>query len=248
MKILCVIPSRIGSTRLARKPLLPILGKPMIQWTYENAKKCRSIQELVVATDSEEIRSCVESFGGKVVMTDSQIQTGSDRAAAVAEAYPDVDVVVNLQGDEPFIRAEILDQLLSPYMRGENPDMATVAYPLDEEAYTNPGAVKVITDFQGYALYVSRSPIPFFREVVQAPVFHHMGLYAFRREFLLRYRSLPQGLLERAESLEQLRAMEHGHRIRVSITEHRTLEINTPEEYAQAQYFARKFSLREGLS
>ncbi len=241
MKILCVIPSRIGSTRLANKPLLPILGKPMVQWTYENASKSKLLTKIVVATDDARIASVIQAAGGEAIMTPPDICTGSDRVAFVAERFPDMDVVVNLQGDEPFIRPESLEQLLAPYVRGENPDMATLAFPLDEHAYVDPGAVKVITDLQGYAIYFSRSPIPYFREPAQAPVFHHMGLYAFRRDFLMRYCKLPQTMLEKVESLEQLRAIEHGYRIKVSITQNRTLEINTPEEYERAQEFARTY-------
>lgn len=239
MKILCVIPSRIGSTRLLRKPLLPIQGKPMIQWTYENAVRCKHFNRVIVATDDREIAHTIESAGGEVAMTDPNIQTGSDRVAAVAKSYPDMDVIVNLQGDEPFIRPRMLEQLLAPYLAGEQPDMTTLAYPLNlQTKYNDPGAVKVITDLQGNALYFSRAPIPYFRTHQKAPVHHHIGLYAFRRDFLMLYTSLPNTPLQEIESLEQLRALEHGYKIRVCLTEERTLEINTPEEYEQAQVFA----------
>lgn len=239
MNILCVIPSRIGSTRLPRKPLLPIQGKPMIQWTYENAARCKHLTHLVVATDSQEIADCVESIGGNVLLSDEEFKTGTDRVASIAEKIPAADVVVNLQGDEPFIQAEMLEELLQPYLDGKNPEMATLAYPLNEESYENPGAVKVLIDKQGYAMYFSRAPIPYFRESVEAPVFHHLGLYAFQKDFLLKYRALPESRLEKAESLEQLRALENGHRIYVSITQHRSVEVNTPEEYESAQVFAK---------
>lgn len=238
MKILCVIPSRIRSTRLPRKPLLPIQGKPMIQWVYERAVGCKVLSEVVVATDSDEISEVIQAIGGKVCMTDPELQTGSDRVAAVAEHYPDVDVVINLQGDEPFIRPQMLEQLVAPYLRGESPEMTTLAYPLDMETkYAEPGAVKVITDLNGNALYFSRSPIPYFRTQQKAPVYHHIGLYAFRRDFLMCYKNLPKTPLEQVESLEQLRALEHGYKIRVCLTAQKTLEINTPEEYELAQQF-----------
>lgn len=237
MKILCVIPSRIRSTRLARKPLLPIQGKPMIQWTYENAKRCDILTDLIVATDCQEIADVITRIGGKVEMTDPEIPTGSERAAAVAERHPEMDVIINLQGDEPFIRPSMLKTLVSPYLNGEMPEMTTLAYPLAPEKYHEPGAVKVIRDLQGNAIYFSRAPIPYYRTEINAPVFHHIGLYAFRRDFLLHYKTLPQTPLELAESLEQLRVIEHGHKIRVCLTEERTLEINTPEEYEQAQHF-----------
>lgn len=239
MKILCVIPSRISSTRLPRKPVLPIQGKPMVQWTYENAKRCQLFAEVVVATDSEEIAAIIKNIGGKVEMTDPSIQTGSARVAVVAERYPDMDVIVNLQGDEPFIKPIMLEQLLAPYLAGENPDMATLAYPLAEDKYHNPGTVKVITDLNHHAIYFSRAPIPYFRieKTADLPLYNHMGLYAFSREFLAIYAKLPQTPLDKIESLEQLRAIEHGYKIRVSLTEEKTLEINTPEEYEQAQAF-----------
>jgi 3-deoxy-manno-octulosonate cytidylyltransferase (CMP-KDO synthetase) len=211
----------------------------MIQWVYENASRCSLLQEVVVATDSHEIASIIQHVGGKVVMTDPQLPTGSDRVAAVAASYPNIDVVINLQGDEPFIKPRMLEQLVAPYLAGESPDMTTLASPLDMEThYLHPGAVKVVTDLKGNALLFSRAPIPFFRTPgVKAPVYHHMGLYAFRRDFLLQYTQLPQTPLEKIEALEQMRALEHGFTIRVCLTDEKTLEINTPEEYKQAQTF-----------
>lgn len=237
MKILCVIPSRLRSTRLAKKALLPIKGKPMVQWTYENAKRCTILHDVIVATDSEEIANVIKSVGGRIAMTDPDLPTGSERAAAVAENHPDVDVVINLQGDEPFIKPTMLEQLVAPYLNGEKPDMTTLAYPLSEDKYHNPATVKVITDLKGDAIYFSRAPIPFYRTEERANVYNHMGLYAFTRDFLLYYKTLPQTPLEKTESLEQLRVLEHGHKIRVCLTEERTLEVNTLEEYEQAQVF-----------
>ena len=238
MKILCVIPSRIQSTRILRKPLSLIQGKPMIQWVYENAKRCQALADVIVATDSEEIADVVHQAGGKTLMTDPNLPTGSDRVAAVARQYPEMDVIINLQGDEPFIRPRMLEQLVAPYLQGESPEMTTLASPLDRETnYLNPGAVKVITDLHGNALYFSRSPIPYFRMSQQAPVYHHIGLYAFRRDFLLYYTTLQQTPLEKTELLEQLRVLEHGFKIRVCLTQDKTLEINLPEELEQAQSF-----------
>lgn len=238
MKILCVIPSRIASTRIQRKPLLPIQGKPMIQWVYENASRCSVLSDVIVATDHDEIASVIHAIGGKTVMTDPNLATGSDRVAAVAAQFPDMDVIINLQGDEPFIKPLMLEQLVQPYLSGESPDMTTLAYPLDMKTkYHDPGSVKVITDLKGNAIYFSRSPIPYFRVQEKAPVYNHMGLYAFRRDFLMIYQKLPQTPLEKTESLEQLRALEHGYKIRVCLTEEKTLEINTPEEYELAQRF-----------
>lgn len=238
MNILCVIPSRIQSTRLPRKPLLPIQGKPMVQWTYENAKRCPLLTKIVVATDDESIANVITGMGGEVAMTDPNIATGSDRAAVVALQHPEADVIINLQGDEPFIRPEMLEQLVAPFFSDNQPNMTTLAYPLAADKYNAPGSVKVITDLNGDAIYFSRSPIPYYRTPdTNAPVYNHMGLYAFKRDFLLTYCKLPQTPLEKAENLEQLRALEHGYKIRVCLTEQKTLEINTPEEYELAQTF-----------
>jgi 3-deoxy-manno-octulosonate cytidylyltransferase (CMP-KDO synthetase) len=242
-KILCVIPSRIGSTRLARKPLAMLAGKPMVQRTYEAARTCSAFTEVVVATDSDEIADVIKKCGGKVVMTDSAIETGSDRVAFVAGLYPDMEIIANLQGDEPFVRKEMLTALVQPYLNGERPEMTTLANPLDfTKQYQSPDMVKVIVDKNHNAIYFSRSPIPYQREVIQnIPVYHHQGMYAFTREFLLTFTKLPQLPLELSEKLEQLRALEHGYKIRVCLTEHKTLEINTPEELAQAQVLAENY-------
>jgi len=238
MRILCVIPSRMGSTRTPRKPLLPIHGKPMIQWVYENARLSKIITDVVVATDSQEIMDVVASFGGKALMTSPDFQTGSDRVAAVAKNYEDMDVIINLQGDEPFIKPTMLETLVQPYLDGQMPCMTTLARPLNLSlSHAEPGAVKVITDLYDNAIYFSRAPIPYFRVDAFAPVYHHIGLYAFQRDFLLKYTTLSQSPLEKTESLEQLRALEHGYKIRVCFTDEDTLEINTPEEYAAAQKF-----------
>jgi 3-deoxy-manno-octulosonate cytidylyltransferase (CMP-KDO synthetase) len=238
MQTLCVIPSRIGSTRLARKPLLEIQGKPMIQWVYENACRCTMLDKVIVATDSEEIATIIRQCGGIAEMTDPALQTGSDRVASVAARYPEMDIVINLQGDEPFIKPRMLEQLIAPYLAGETPDMTTLAFPLNlETEHDVAGIVKVITDIFHNALYFSRAPIPYFRTHGEAPVYHHMGLYAYRRDFLLHYTTLAQTPLEKIESLEQLRALENGHTIRVCLTEEGTLEINTLEELEAAQKF-----------
>jgi 3-deoxy-manno-octulosonate cytidylyltransferase (CMP-KDO synthetase) len=238
VKILCVIPSRMQSTRLPRKALLPIQGKPMVQWTYENAARSTLLSDLIVATDDHEIANVIKNIGGKVAMTDPDIPTGSERVAAVASQYPEMDIIINLQGDEPFIHPSMLEALVAPYLAGETPEMTTLATPLDlASSYHEAGAVKVITDISNHAIYFSRSPIPHFRTETHAPVYHHMGLYAFRRDFLMLYPSLRQTPLEIAESLEQLRVIEHGYKIRVCLTDRKTLEINTREEYERAQGF-----------
>ena len=241
LKIVCVIPSRIGSTRLPRKPLLPINGKPMVQVVYENALKCNCFSQVIVATDSEEIAQVITSVGGSAVLTASDLACGSDRVAAVARTLKEADIIVNLQGDQPFIQPLMLEQLLLPYLHMDLssglPDMATLAASLDPKEHQDPGVVKVITDINSNALYFSRAPIPYNRTQpnMTLPVYHHIGLYAFRREFLLKFTELPATPLEIAESLEQLRALEHGFKIRVSLTNIKTWEVNTPEDYELAK-------------
>lgn len=240
MKILCVIPSRIQSTRLPRKALQLIQGKPMVQWVYENASKCSIITKVIVATDSEEIATTIKNCGGNVEITSADLPTGSDRVATVAEKYNEMDIVINLQGDEPFIKPKMLEQLVAPYLAGEKPAMTTLAYKLDlEKEHNDPRIVKVITALNGNALYFSRAPIPYFTDATKnvVPIYHHTGLYAFQRDFLLLYRNLPQTPLEKAESLEQLRALEHGYCIRVCLTEEKTLEINDEKDLSAAQNF-----------
>lgn len=240
MNILCVIPSRIGSTRLPRKALLPIRGKPMVQWVYENALRCKLLTKVVVATDSEEIAEVIRGCGGSVEMTSSDLRTGTDRVAVVAEKYPDMEIIVNLQGDQPFVKPEMIEELVAPYLAGEKPEMTTLATELDmEKEYQEPSVVKVVTDRNSNALYFSRAPIPYFMKPVQGgiPLYHHMGYYAFRRDFLLQYRTLSQTPLEKAEALEQLRVLEHGYKIKVCLTKQKTMEINTPEDLVAAQDF-----------
>lgn len=210
----------------------------MVQWVYENAKRCQAFTDVIVATDSTEIADVIQQVGGETLMTDPDIATGSDRVAITAARYPEMDVVVNLQGDEPFIKPSMLEQLVAPFLQGENPEMTTLACPLNREThYHSPGAVKVITDLAGNALYFSRAPIPYFRTEHNVPLYHHIGLYAFRYDFLMQYKTLPQTPLEKVESLEQLRVLEHGFKIRVCVTHGKTLEINTPEEYQAAEHF-----------
>lgn len=238
-KVLCVIPARLGSTRLPNKMLALLQGQPLIQKTYLAAKKSTAVDRLIVATDSMDIKAIVEEVGGEVMMTPVDCQTGSDRVAYVAKEYSDFNTVVNLQGDEPFIRKEMLDTLVAPFHDKNPPQMATLAYDLivDTE-YADPSIVKVICDLNNDAIYFSRSPIPYHRDAnAELKVLHHMGIYAYQRDFLLQYTQWPQTPLEKAELLEQLRAMEHGHKIRVCYTPYRTLEINTPDELERAQRF-----------
>ncbi|MCZ6875653.1 MAG: 3-deoxy-manno-octulosonate cytidylyltransferase [bacterium] len=241
MNILAVIPSRYASQRFPGKPLALIGGRPMVQWVYEAAERCTAFSKVVVATESETIINCVQRFGGNVEMTRSDHATGTDRVAEVAERYSDMQIVVNVQGDQPCVTPDMLRRLVAPYMEGMSPDMTTLGCPLDQEAgYTDPNVVKVVCDRHGRALYFSRAPIPYYRNPGSAPVFHHLGLYAFRRDFLLQYAQLTPTPLEHCEGLEQLRVLEHGYTITVCPTETAVPEVNTPAELEQAQAFIAK--------
>jgi 3-deoxy-manno-octulosonate cytidylyltransferase (CMP-KDO synthetase) len=241
MDILAVIPARYDSQRFPGKPLVTIGDRPMVQWVYEAAKSCPSFSKVVVATDSEAIADCVRKFGGAVEMTCSDHQTGTDRVAEVAVRYPEMGAIANVQGDQPFVTAEMLTQLVTPYLQGDSPDMTTLACPLDREiGYFDPNVVKVLCDRRDRALYFSRSPIPYFRHPSSAPVYHHLGLYAFRRDFLAAYAHLTPTPLEQCEGLEQLRVLEHGYEIVVRQTQKAVLEINTPSDLLQAQTLVAK--------
>lgn len=241
MKILAVIPSRYASQRFPGKPLTPLGDRPMVQWVYEAATSCPVFDQVLVATDNQQIAQCVQRFGGKVEMTRSDHQTGTDRVAEVANRHPEYDVVVNVQGDQPFVTSRMLTQLVAPYINGQRPHMTTLACPLDHVAsYNDPNSVKVICNQLQHALYFSRSPIPYFRNSSNAPVYHHLGLYAFRQDFLVRYASLTQTPLEACEGLEQLRVLEHGYTIAVCQTESAVPEINTPDDLHRSQSFITK--------
>ena len=233
MKVLCVIPARYASTRLPGKPLSMIAGKPMIQHVYERACQAQLPDEVVVATDNELVEQAVIGFGGKAVMTSPDHPSGTDRLAEVALKYPDVDIIVNVQGDEPMIPPEIIDRLAEAFEGDAELNMATMKVVMDEEDYDNPAAVKVVTDQHGYALYFSRSLMPYPRNKPEGyKVFKHVGIYAYRRNFLLKYAALTPTPLERAESLEQLRALENGYKIKVLESDFQGIGVDTPEDLA----------------
>lgn len=241
MKILAVIPARYGSQRLPGKVMSKIGDRPMIQWVYEAAKSCADFHHVVVATDNQIVADCVRQFGGEVEMTSTKHTTGTDRVAEVADRYPEMTAVANVQGDQPFVTPEILSQLVSPYLRGESPEMTTVACPLNlDTGYQDPNTVKVLCDRHNRAIYFSRASIPYFRNTVEVPVFHHLGLYAFRQDFLSIYASLEPTPIELAEGLEQLRAIEHGFAIQVCPIKQALLEVNTFDELLKARSLATK--------
>ena len=215
MKVLGVIPARFHSTRLAGKPLADILGKPMIQYVYETARKARTLDTTVVATDDERIAYAVEQFGGQAVMTRSDHQSGTDRVAEVA-AGSEAPIVVNIQGDEPLLDPKMIDECVQSLIDNPDAGMSTVMKRVGEEAFQDPGVVKVVRDARGRALYFSRSLIPYPRtRPADFAVFEHLGLYAYTKNCLLRLAQLPPTRLEKIEGLEQLRALENGIPIHV---------------------------------
>ncbi len=231
MKSICVIPARYSSTRLPGKPLKDICGRPMICRVYERASKAKSVAEVIVATDDERIFLAVEKNGGRAMMTRADHKTGTDRLAEVAEKFSDAEVIVNVQGDEPLIEPALIDELVAEFVADKNLQMATVATELtDAEEMKNPNNVKVVLDKKNYALYFSRSLIPYPRNAGKSKIFKHIGIYAYRRNFLLDYAKMEPTPLEQSESLEQLRALENGFKIRVIKSSCKFIGVDTEED------------------
>ena len=233
MNAICVIPARYSSTRLPGKPLKDICGKPMICRVYERASLAKAVAEVIVATDDERIFQAVEKNSGRAIMTRADHKTGTDRLAEVAEKFPDVEVIVNVQGDEPLIEPSLIDELVAEFVADKNLQMATVATELtDADEMNNPNNVKVVLDKNNDALYFSRSLIPYPRNAGKSKIFKHIGIYAYRRNFLLAYAKMEPTPLEQAESLEQLRALENGFKIRVIKSSCRFVGVDTAEDLA----------------
>ena len=235
MSVLCVIPARYGSKRFPGKALASETGRPLIQHVYESAARAGRIDTVVVATDDERIRAAVEAFGGRAVMTRPDHPCGTDRVAEAAASFPDAAIVINLQGDEPELDPALLDRLVDAMQKDPKTELATLAGPLSAEDAADPNAVKVVLTSDGDALYFSRAPIPAARDgekARRAPVLLHFGIYGFRAGALRAFARMPQTPLELTERLEQLRWLEHGRRIRVLVTDHRPVGVDTPEDYA----------------
>ena len=230
MKSICVIPARYSSTRLPGKPLKEICGVPMICRVWQRASLAKSVADVIVATDDERIFNAVEKFSGRAIMTRADHKTGTDRLAEVAEKFPDVDIIVNVQGDEPLIEPALIDELVAEFV-DENLQMATVATEMTDEAeFKNPNNVKVVIDRNNDALYFSRALIPYPRNAGKSKIFKHIGIYAYRRKFLLDYAKMEPTPLEQSESLEQLRALENGFKIRVIKSSYRFIGVDTEED------------------
>lgn len=232
LKVIAVIPARYQSSRFEGKPLALIAGKPMIQRVYEQVQKCKDISEIIIATDDERIKILAESFGATVVMTSSEHESGTDRIAEVVRGI-DCDIVVNVQGDEPLIAPETITGVVLPFFQDANVEMTTSSASLmNKEEIANPNCVKVVTDLNSFALYFSRSTIPFDRDnsAPEGAWRLHLGIYGYRKETLLRYSKLSPTPLERLEKLEQLRALENGIKIFVAQTPYRSIGVDLPED------------------
>jgi 3-deoxy-manno-octulosonate cytidylyltransferase (CMP-KDO synthetase) len=236
-RIVGVIPARYGSSRFEGKVIADIAGKPMIQWVYERAGQSNTLDELLVAVDDPRVQSIVERFGGKAVMTGAHHASGTDRIAEVVEKIP-ADIVVNIQGDQPLIDPNMIDEAVQPMIDNPEIQMSTLKREIDKEEFDDPGVVKVVVDDQDFALYFSRSLIPYPLHDEHIRVYEHVGLYVYRKAFLLELSKMLQGYLEQIESLEQLRVLERGHRILVVETkmDPRTgVSVDTPEDIRKVE-------------
>jgi 3-deoxy-manno-octulosonate cytidylyltransferase (CMP-KDO synthetase) len=245
MKISAVIPARYASTRFEGKPLADILGKPMIQYVYEGVRQSKLIDEVIVATDDQRILEAVKSFGGNAVITSPTHPTGTDRVAEVARKLKS-EIIVNVQGDEPLIKGTIIDNAIRPLLTDDTVPMSTLITRIEEvKDWLNPHIVKVVVDQKNFALYFSRSPIPFPRDLnigrleshpfgtdrpLPKKVFKHIGVYVFRRKFLLHFSKMKPTPLEKLEKLEQLRALENGYSIKVTPVDYEPICVDTPED------------------
>ncbi len=245
MKTIGVIPARFASTRFPAKVLANIAGKPLIRHVWEKATLCKELDEVLIACDHQEVFKAAQSFKARVVMTDPTHLSGSDR---IAEAVKDlnVDIVVNVQGDEPFVDSRTIDALAVLLKQDTKILMGTVIKPITDEAdVVNPNVVKCVVDAQGYALYFSRAPIPYHREPVSLgnTGFKHLGLYAYRKNFLMEFTNWPKGALESIEELEQLRVLERGVKIKTTVTTYESMAVDTPQDLQKAQAWFDKLKL-----
>lgn len=240
-KVVGIIPARYASTRFPGKPLAPLLGKTLIQCTYENALRCKALDEVVVATDDQRIFDHVKGFGGSVVMTSVDCPTGTDRLAEVVrkeERYQQADIIVNIQGDEPCLDPVVVQKAVNALMADSKAVMSTAAAPLRKEESCDTNSVKCVMDLNGYALYFSRALIPGNRagQYDKALPYHkHLGLYIYKRDFLLTLGTLAPTPLQQAEDLEQLKVLEHGYPIKVVVVDYVCLDVNVPEDIKKVE-------------
>ncbi|MBI4549233.1 MAG: 3-deoxy-manno-octulosonate cytidylyltransferase [Ignavibacteriae bacterium] len=258
--VVAVIPARGASRRLAAKPLIDLCGKPMIQHVYERVQMATLVDRVTVATDNERIAETVRKFGGEVIMTPSEIHSGSDRVAHVARYLTDADIVVNLQGDEPLIAPQMIDEAIRPMtenLQQKSPhkdfQVGTLARKITSaEELHNPNVVKVVIDIDGFAIFFSRSPIPYMRDGddknkwhLQHPYYKHIGLYVFKKDFLSSFATWKESALERIERLEQLRIIEHGYNIKVTLTEYDSIPVDTQEDVERVRTLMHQTTVKQ---
>ncbi len=251
--IIGIIPARFASTRLMGKPLANIGGKPMIQHTYESASKSKLVEKIILAVDDSKVASVARGFGADVIETPKEIASGSDRIAYVAKTYKEADIIANIQGDEPFIYGEMIDQAIEPLLFDKNIEVTTLIKQIQSlKELRSPDIVKVVFDYDNYALYFSRSTIPYARNAISdsgalniTDYYKHIGLYVFRRKALLKFTSLKQTDLEKTEMLEQLRMLENGMKIKVVETEYDGISVDTQEDLKRARTYHKWLQKKE---
>ena len=229
-KTAIIIPARYGSSRLEGKPLIKVNGKPIIQWVYEKAQQAKLADMIIVATDDGRIFDAVKSFGGEVEMTSVEHKCGSDRIKEVVMRHPEISFIVNLQGDEPLIKPESIDEVARNVKEDSKADISTLIRKITPEEAENPNLVKCVVDNNGFALYFSRSKIPFERNAGKAYFYGHLGIYGYKRNALIKMTELPQSSYEMSESLEQLRALQNGMKIKTSVVDFVPVGIDTAED------------------
>ena len=247
--VIGIIPARFASTRLMGKPLANIGGKPMIQHTYESASKSNLISKIIIAVDDKKVGKVVEGFGAEVIMTPKSIATGSDRIAFAARYYKDAEIIVNIQGDEPFISGTMIDQAIEPLVFDPKVNVSTLAKKIEDlKELKSPSVTKVVFDYNNYALYFSRSPIPYVRDaktnierITKGDIYKHIGLYVYRKEALERFSKLEPTDLEKTEKLEQLRMLENGFKIKIVVTEFESIAVDTQEDLERARKYYNKY-------
>lgn len=229
-KTAIIIPARYGSSRLEGKPLIEVCGKPIIQWVYEKAQQAKLADIIIVATDDQRIYDAVKSFGGNVEMTSTEHKCGSDRIKEVVMRHPEISYIVNLQGDEPLIKPESIDEVAKNVKEDKFADISTLIRKITPDEAENPNLVKCVVDNLGFALYFSRSKIPFERNTGKSDFYGHLGIYGYKREALIKMTELPQSTYEMSESLEQLRALQNGMKIKTSVVDFIPVGIDTIED------------------
>jgi 3-deoxy-manno-octulosonate cytidylyltransferase (CMP-KDO synthetase) len=241
--IIGIIPARFASTRLPGKILADIGGKPLIQHTYENSKKSKLLDGIVIAVDDDKVAKIARGFGAKVIDTPKDLQSGSDRVAYAARELTDAKIIVNIQADEPFIKGTMIDQAVEPLLFDKTVNISTLAKKIENvEELRSPSVVKVVFDYNNFALYFSRSPIPFVRDaktnsekIKRAEIYKHIGLYVYRKDYLFKFTKLQQTDLEKAEKLEQLRILESSLKIKIVPTELDSLSVDTQDDLVNAR-------------